>query len=93
MTNRISIDFSEQLVKDYVTINSTPTTDHNTLYLQSQKQIIERQLLIVIQAVASDVLDTPKYDDVWCSNCGQGFGPGNNGFSHCESHAGMTAID
>ena len=29
-----------------------------------------------------------KFLDVYCSQCGQGFGPGDNGFSHCESHAG-----
>jgi hypothetical protein len=35
----------------------------------------------------------PRFDNVSCSSCGNGFGPGDNGFSHCESHAGMKAIN
>lgn len=27
-----------------------------------------------------------KFDNVSCSQCGQEFGPGNHGFSHCEHH-------
>ncbi len=30
-----------------------------------------------------------KFSDVFCSQCGKAFGPGDNGFSHCENHAGM----
>jgi len=28
-----------------------------------------------------------KYQNVYCSQCGQGFGPGNEGFSICRDHA------
>lgn len=28
----------------------------------------------------------PKFDNVSCSSCGQEFGPGDHGFSHCEDH-------
>lgn len=28
----------------------------------------------------------PKFNNVSCSQCGQEFGPGNGGFSHCEDH-------
>jgi hypothetical protein len=28
------------------------------------------------------------YAEVWCSQCGRGFGPGDHGFSHCHQHAG-----
>lgn len=27
-----------------------------------------------------------KFDNVFCSQCGMDFGPGNHGFSHCEDH-------
>ena len=27
-----------------------------------------------------------KFQNVYCSQCGQGFGPGNEGFSSCKSH-------
>lgn len=32
---------------------------------------------------------TPRFRDVSCSNCGRSFGPGDYGFSHCDSHAGL----
>lgn len=28
----------------------------------------------------------PKFDNVFCSSCGEEFGPGDHGFSHCEDH-------
>ncbi len=28
----------------------------------------------------------PKFQNVSCSQCGQEFGPGDQGFSHCEDH-------
>lgn len=34
-----------------------------------------------------------KFEMISCSSCGQGFGPGDSGFSHCESHAGLTPVD
>ncbi len=30
----------------------------------------------------------PRFDNVGCSECGRGFGPGNAGFSHCADHIG-----
>lgn len=30
----------------------------------------------------------PKFANVSCSQCGQEFGPGDHGFSHCENHKG-----
>ena len=33
-----------------------------------------------------------KFKNVWCSSCGEDFGPGDSGFSHCESHKGMRPI-
>ena len=32
---------------------------------------------------------SPRFDMVTCSQCGKGFGPGNEGFSDCRQHAGM----
>lgn len=28
-----------------------------------------------------------KFQNVYCSQCGQGFGPGDSGFSHCRDHS------
>lgn len=35
----------------------------------------------------------PRFDNVGCSECGRGFGPGNAGFSHCADHIGRRALD
>ena len=35
----------------------------------------------------------PKFKVTHCSSCGGEFGPGDHGFSHCESHAGMRNYD
>lgn len=32
--------------------------------------------------------DRPRFEEVTCSQCGGAFGPGDNGFSHCEDHRG-----
>lgn len=31
---------------------------------------------------------TPRFSETWCSQCGTGFGPGDHGFSHCDTHPG-----
>ena len=31
-----------------------------------------------------------KFNDTYCSQCGQSFGPGNHGYSHCDNHKGKT---
>ncbi len=36
------------------------------------------------------VAKQPRFDEIWCSQCGEGFGAGNNGYSHCEDHANET---
>ena len=33
----------------------------------------------------------PRFESVWCSQCGRQFGPGNSGFSHCADHAAPAA--
>lgn len=40
------------------------------------------------------VLDLPKarFANVICSNCGRAFGPGDSGFSHCQSHRHLRAL-
>jgi hypothetical protein len=30
----------------------------------------------------------PKFAKTFCSQCGQEFGPGDHGFSHCSDHQG-----
>lgn len=33
---------------------------------------------------------TPRFANVSCSQCGNDFGPGDSGFSHCADHAKAT---
>ncbi|MBN3744643.1 hypothetical protein G3N96_04230 [Burkholderia sp. Se-20373] len=35
----------------------------------------------------------PRFENIGCSECGRGFGPGNAGFSHCSDHIGRHALD
>ena len=42
--------------------------------------------------------EQPRFENTFCSQCGQEFGPGDHGFSHCRNHsqdvfsmAGQTA--
>jgi len=49
----------------------------------------ERLMDGVIGAVMDAVAADRKFKATYCSQCGQAFGPGDNGFSHCENHAGM----
>jgi hypothetical protein len=40
-----------------------------------------------------DVLygSTPaRFPNVSCSSCGEAFGPGDSGFSHCSDHKGLV---
>lgn len=37
-----------------------------------------------------DAQMTVRFANVSCSQCGQDFGPGDHGFSHCENHRGLT---
>lgn len=31
-----------------------------------------------------------RYPNIYCSQCGRSFGPGNFGYSHCSDHAVIT---
>lgn len=35
---------------------------------------------------------TPRFPMTYCSSCGEAFGPGDHGFSHCKHHAGKRAL-
>lgn len=35
----------------------------------------------------------PRFDRVSCSHCGAEFGPGDSGFSHCDTHAHLIRIN
>lgn len=38
-----------------------------------------------LRALAAE-LGIGRFPQTWCSQCGQEFGPGDEGFSHCEDH-------
>ena len=41
-----------------------------------------------IQKAANDAAKTvkPKFEETFCSQCGESFGPGDSGYSHCKDH-------
>lgn len=47
----------------------------------------------VVDARAALEPKQPRYLDVGCSQCGLMFGPGDHGFSHCDSHEGLKGFD
>ena len=48
-----------------------------------------RQLSIAISLI-QECTRKPKFEVTHCSQCGQEFGPGDYGFSHCDSHKNMV---
>lgn len=52
---------------------------------QLSKQVAH--FLIVTQQVIART-DRPRFDNVYCSQCGGDLGPGDSGFSRCSSHSG-----
>lgn len=36
---------------------------------------------------------TFKFQETFCSQCGGAFGPGDHGYSHCDSHREMRLTD
>jgi hypothetical protein len=55
--------------------------------LQKRLDVAEREILRLKPGLGKGPLTL--YDNISCSNCGQSFGPGYSGFSHCEHHAGL----
>jgi hypothetical protein len=35
----------------------------------------------------------PRFGQTYCSQCGEAFGPGEHGFSHCKSHEHFEAVE
>ena len=46
-------------------------------------------LLALSKSTTPSAKTVPRFDSVGCSNCGESFGPGDSGFSHCKHHKGM----
>jgi hypothetical protein len=38
-------------------------------------------------------LEEARFQNVYCSQCGRGFGPGDSGYSSCKEHEGKGAVD
>jgi hypothetical protein len=54
---------------------------------------VNHPLALRLAAVASTVpapaiVHGPRFASISCSQCGQSFGPGPSGFSHCWDHSG-----
>jgi hypothetical protein len=45
-----------------------------------------------IRALATPKNNSPRFSNIFCSQCGRDFGPGEHGYSHCENHAAAPTI-
>jgi len=53
-----------------------------------------RKLINLMEGVmAVPGLNEARFQNVSCSQCGRGFGPGDSGYSHCSDHKGKTPVD
>ena len=62
---------------------------HGEPWPQYRDRIIARDAISIRRGFlvkSHNITEKPKFDNISCSNCGLDFGPGNHGFSHCESH-------
>ena len=48
----------------------------------------DRMAAIAASVPPAAIVDGPRFANVSCSQCGQSFGPGASGFSHCWEHSG-----
>jgi hypothetical protein len=46
----------------------------------------ERMAAIAASVAAPAIVHEPRFANVSCSQCGQSFGPGASGYSHCWDH-------
>jgi len=56
-----------------------------------QNDITKAALAKCRAALAKAGAQTPRFEETFCSQCGDGFGPGDSGFSHCTDHASLSA--
>jgi len=70
------------------------TPDMTTIIGKSYVSKIENFVLEIDSELRDDkrpkIMDKlpPRFANVYCSQCGADFGPGDHGYSHCEKHRG-----
>ena len=93
MSDRVEVSISRQLLADLLTIDSKPSSHVGNPDLVAKRLNVINQIARSALGQYADIDGEqsrgPRFDNVSCSSCGEDFGPGNSGFSHCESHAGM----
>lgn len=50
--------------------------------------LLDEFIAVDLSRLDALILEFPRFHNVVCSQCGQSFGPGDAGFSHCSDHAG-----
>ncbi len=56
------------------------------------QQIDEAYARILMQVAILKAKKT-RFAKVYCSQCGQCFGPGESGFSHCNDHRHLAVVE
>lgn len=85
----------EEFQKSIVTLmgnfpDDTPDFDSDTLY--KNLSMAHRHADVQIHQHKRELGIAMRFPSVGCSNCGGEFGPGDNGFSHCDNHSHLVRI-
>ena len=56
------------------------------------RQPSHQQIYYHAQAAITKATGAPRFPETFCSQCGEGFGPGDGGVSHCANHKHLKAL-
>lgn len=84
----VTIHDKEQQLSNY---QALMTALYDALGIEANEASVLERVREVIAQVAG-MRKQPRFENVSCSNCGQDFGPGDHGFSHCEDHQPTRTI-
>lgn len=59
---------------------------------EDARPLTEHEKQLIDDAWEKHKANTPRFNKTYCSQCGQEFGPGDHGYSHCESHKGKRCL-
>lgn len=59
---------------------------------EDTRPLTEHEKSMIDRAWEKHKAATPRFNETFCSQCGGAFGPGNHGYSHCDSHKGERCL-
>lgn len=80
-----------ELLQELISCRAVLITAKHEIKDETAQRVLARRIAAASEAIARAT--TPRFADVSCSSCGQSFGPGDEGFSHCADHAHLQATE